>query len=791
MSTEVGSAVVTLLPSMRGFSAAAQAELGKSGLDRTVANVATRGAASAGAKAGGLFSRAFARVQARAGSGIYVAGLLRNLRTYGYALAGVTSLTVGLGLKTASAFEQARIAFATILGSARKARALFGSLVQFAKVTPFDVPGIVTASQQLLAYGFRAKQVLPILRSLGDASAGLSLGTDGLQRVVQAIGQIQAKGRLQSQELLQLTENGIPALTILANKFGVTQAALLNLVQKGLVPANKAIPALLSGLETGTKGVAGATAKFGGLMRKQSKTLGGIFSNLKDSISIGLARAVQPLVPVLKQALPHAAAALSRAMRQAGRDLGEFLHGLGVAKDRSKGTVTGFEQFGSAVRTAAHWLAVAGRFAAKHAGTFARLGVALFAAVAASKLLAVAMIAVNAAMDANPAGAIVLAVEALAGAFVFAWTKSEKFRDIVKGVFHVLERVAGEWVTINVEAFKFVFDAMTRFAGGIIHVAAKAFGWVPGIGPKLKGAAKAFDAFGSHVDGLLSTVADHASGWGAKAGSNWNTAFMNAAGFGTGKNSPFRDPGHPGYLGPVKHAKKAGTDAGSAIGSGIGDGISSGLDKSAGKVAQSTQSLVSKILGPLTAMRAKAQQLVSSIVQSISGDTGFGALLSQTDSLGAAFGLSIGGILGELTGQKRAVAKFRNELRTLEKRGLSDSAAQEIAGEGLAQGGAFAQTLMGATRRQLREISALRSETNKAAHGIGVDFARDKYGSRIVRELARTHRAVENAAKSTSLSDKTVRRLEKAYKDAAKSVQPYVKPSELDHRHGQKVRQHS
>src|SRR5207302_816653 len=143
---------------------------------------------------------------------------------------------------------------------------------------------------------------------------------------------------------------GVPALRILGNTFGVTTGKLQQYVQKGLVPAGKAIPALLRGLETGTTGVNAATSKFGGLMAKQSKTLGGLFSNLKDAIGIGLAKAVGPLVPVLEHALPGATNAVGRAMKTAAGDMAEFLHGLGVAKDKSKGTTTGFEQFGRAVR---------------------------------------------------------------------------------------------------------------------------------------------------------------------------------------------------------------------------------------------------------------------------------------------------------------------------------------------------------------------------------------------------------------------------------------------------------
>ena len=794
MATEVGTAYVTLLPSMRGFSRAATAEIGASGIEGAITAAATRGATAGGSKAGGLFSRAFNREALKQSTGgVYVAGLLRNLRTYGYAIAGVTGLTVGLGLKTASAMQQAKIAFDTILGSAKRAHDLFASLVQFAKVTPFNLPGIVTASQQLLAYGFAAKQVLPVLHSLGDASAGLSLGTDGLQRVVVALGQIKAKGRLQSQELLQLTENGIPALAILANKFHVTQAALLDFVQKGLVPAKKAIPALLSGLETGTNGLAGKTAKFGGLMRKQSKTLGGVFSNLKDSLSIGLARAVKPLIPVLQKAIPGAAKALSRAMKQGSHDLAEFLHGLGVAKDRSKGTTTTFESIGGALRALVGALRTGFNFVRKFSTVFKGLGAELLGAYAAIKLVTLGTTLLNAVVEANPFVRLITIIGALIGYFVYLYHANEKFRAVVQAVWHGIVRVIGFAVSTIVSLFKVWVDVWFTVVGSMVHGAAKAFGWIPGIGGKLKGAARAFDGFRSDVDGTLSRIASDAAGWGDTAGTNWRTHFESRATlFGEAAKFFLKGSGLKGWLANGGLDRALGQDKGAATtaGTDIGNSVAAGLDKSGSKVSKSASSLVDKILGPLKDLRSKAAQLASSIAQAITGDTGFGAILNMTDSLGAAFGVSLHSITFGLQAQLHDILHFRRELKAEQKRGLSSSAAQEIASEGLTNGSRIADALAGATRKQLRQISSFDARTNKAALTIGRDFAAEKYGSRIARELAQTHKAIEHAAKSTNLSDKTIHRLEAAYKAAAKAAQPYVKTTELDHKHGKKVRQH-
>ena len=48
---------------------------------------------------------------------------------------------------------------------------------------------------------------------------------------------------------------------------------------------------------------------------------------------------------------------------------------------------------------------------------------------------------------------------------------------------------------IIVEGAKVITDAFLNMVGDIIHGAADAFGWVPGLGGKLQGAASAFDSF--------------------------------------------------------------------------------------------------------------------------------------------------------------------------------------------------------------------------------------------------------------------------------------------------------
>jgi tape measure domain-containing protein len=174
-----------------------------------------------------------------------------------------------------------------------------------------------------------------------------------------------------------------------------------------------------------------------------------------------------------------------------------------------------------------------------------------------------AMKALNLVMRMNPIGLVITAITLLVGAFILAYKKSETFRDIVHGALDLVKRGAEKlgdaavWVwengllplwegmkkvgsflkglgigaiklyaTVWLTVAKTVLKAVGWLVGNIldgfgtiISGAAKAFGWVPGIGGKLKTAEKAFGEFTSgvkdkfasaqtRIDGLQTKVDD-------------------------------------------------------------------------------------------------------------------------------------------------------------------------------------------------------------------------------------------------------------------------------------------
>lgn len=135
--------------------------------------------------------------------------------------------------------------------------------------------------------------------------------------------------------------------------------------------------------------------------------------------------------------------------------------------------------------------------------------------------------AMNVALAANPIGIVVIAIAALVAGFVLLYKKNKTFANFVNTVFKGLGKVFGwvfglvkkglgtwikamsvvvPWVLRNF--YKPIVNAFLSLAENITGLAAKAFGWVPGIGDKLKGAHEAVAGFKTRMVDGMGKVAD-------------------------------------------------------------------------------------------------------------------------------------------------------------------------------------------------------------------------------------------------------------------------------------------
>ena len=194
------------------------------------------------------------------------------------AFAGFTAKEIISTLGTVRGeFQQFEIAFETMLGSGQKAKGMISDLANLAASTPFDMKGVVNGAKQLLAYGFAANEITDTMRRLGDVSAGLGLN---LQDLTWLYGTTMVQGRLFTRDLMQFTGRGIPLTEELAKQFGVTKDKVSELVTAGKV----GFPEVKKAIESLTN----EGGKFGGLMEKQSHSITGQVSNIKDTIEMAI-----------------------------------------------------------------------------------------------------------------------------------------------------------------------------------------------------------------------------------------------------------------------------------------------------------------------------------------------------------------------------------------------------------------------------------------------------------------------------------------------------------------------
>ena len=269
----------------------------------------------------------------------------------GKALGGATLAAGGLavaggkmGIEVAAANEQARISFTTMLGSATKADDFLRKMTKFAAETPFDMPGLQTAASSLVSAGVDADKVIPIMRTLGDVTSGMGTGSEGIQRATVALQQMNAAQKISGEDLNQLRDAGIPVYDLLAKATGRSKKAIVELAQKGKL-GKKDLDAMMKALESG-KGL----ERFSGLMEKQSASLTGMWSTLKDTLGQGLATAIQPIIPLLKDGMGSATEFIAKSIPKVTAALKEMVGGVqafGAAWEANDGDVTssGFPGF--------------------------------------------------------------------------------------------------------------------------------------------------------------------------------------------------------------------------------------------------------------------------------------------------------------------------------------------------------------------------------------------------------------------------------------------------------------
>lgn len=326
MATELATAYVALVPSLKGAQKEIESQLSGinlSGAGKVMGSSITSGISSsmstvgnAVSKAGNLFSSTFGTA-AKVGVG---------------AITGIGTAVVGLaakgGLTRALNLEQAQTMFKGLKLQWSDYEQTINDAVDG---TAFSLDSAALVAAQLAASGVGAgKQMETALNACVGAAATFGRDLGDIGSVFQKVA---AKGKLSGDELMQLNERGINAVSVLSEYLGKTQDEVSQMVSKGQIDfetfSNAMYAAFGDSAQAANETFTGSMAN----MRSALNRIGADFMTPFKDAAIPVFNAVREALNEVKKALKPLS---DRFGELAERVSGKLVTGLSVFTDYLK-----------------------------------------------------------------------------------------------------------------------------------------------------------------------------------------------------------------------------------------------------------------------------------------------------------------------------------------------------------------------------------------------------------------------------------------------------------------------
>jgi len=205
----------------------------------------------------------------------------------------ITLPILGVGamaIKSAADLEKMEVSFISLTGGAKQAADMMEQLNEFTAKTPFQIEAVATSARQLIASGTKISEVNEQLQFLGDIAA-----TTGqpINEIAAIFAKVNAKGKVELENLNQLAERGIPIFKALSDATGLLPSEL----GAGAVSVEQFNATLKSFNEEG--GMAN------GAMEQLSETATGKFSTALDNLKLAGAALAEELLPAVNRVLDN------------------------------------------------------------------------------------------------------------------------------------------------------------------------------------------------------------------------------------------------------------------------------------------------------------------------------------------------------------------------------------------------------------------------------------------------------------------------------------------------------
>jgi len=180
-----------------------------------------------------------------------------------------------------------RAEFATLTGDKSMGEALFGDLNKYIGDSIFGTE-LFGGAKTLMGFGVEAKEVIPILKQLGDVAMG---DKEKMQGLVYAFGQVTANGKLMGQEVLQMINAGFNPLQEISRTTGKSVAVLRDEMSKGAISSQMVADAFKSATSQG--------GLFFGMLDKIGETPFGKLQAMQGNIDMAKQQLGEALLPAL------------------------------------------------------------------------------------------------------------------------------------------------------------------------------------------------------------------------------------------------------------------------------------------------------------------------------------------------------------------------------------------------------------------------------------------------------------------------------------------------------------
>lgn len=343
---------------------------------------------------------------------------------------GVLSDSIGRAIDRIDTIDTATKSLTVLTGSAGIAKKVMDDLAAAIEGTPIALNDVAMGAKKMVAAGMEGTKVKGVFQAIADAAYGVGNGAESIDQITSAIAGMQSAGVVYADDINRLVDAGIPAWQILANASKKSVTDMKEAVSDGTLSAGDAIEDLRRGIEEGTEGVAGSTAKMAGLAKTAGDTLSGSMANFKTAITTTIVKGLEPFKKVAVDALGSATTSI-KAFRD--NTIGaEKVQGVlnsiaksleGISKSANplisivKGLVTALLSFGSLI-----------------------LVINLF-----SKLKSIFLGFIT-ALQISPFAIVAAAVIGLAVAITDLYKRSEKFRQLVAPLINFVKRLGETFV---------------------------------------------------------------------------------------------------------------------------------------------------------------------------------------------------------------------------------------------------------------------------------------------------------------------------------------------------------